>query len=63
MAYWASMRGENFGLEETGCPKIGECLGNETGVGKWMVELPHRSTGEGGGMEGLWRGNRVGDII
>jgi hypothetical protein len=57
------MRGENFGLEETGCPKIGECLGNETGVGKWMVELPHRSTGEGGGMEGLWRGNRVGDII
>jgi hypothetical protein len=38
------------------CPSIGECQGGEVGIGEWVGEHPHRSSGRGGRIEGFCGG-------
>jgi hypothetical protein len=48
---WPLMGGEALGLVEILCPSIGECLGQELGVGGLG------SRGRGEGIEDFQRGN------
>jgi hypothetical protein len=48
---WSSMGGEALGPEKALCPIIGECQGQESGVGGLM------SRGKEKGIGDFWRGN------
>jgi hypothetical protein len=48
---WSPMREKALGPVKVLCPSVGECQGQEAGVG----ELVSRGWGEGGGF---WRGNQ-----
>jgi hypothetical protein len=43
---------EDLGLTKIICPSIGECQGQEAGVGGWV-----REQGEREGIGDFWRGN------
>ena len=47
------MGGEAFGPVKARCRSVVECQGGEAGVGRWVGEHPHRSSGKGMGW-GFW---------
>ena len=47
---WSSIGGEPLGPVKVICPSIGDCQGQEAGVGRLEQE-------EGGGYREFWRGN------
>ena len=51
------MGGEVLGPVKARCSSVGECRGKEVGVGRWVVEHPHRTRGQ----EGRDRGFLVGE--
>jgi hypothetical protein len=46
------MEGEVLGPVKDRFPRVGECQGDEVGVGGWEGEHPHRSRGKGMGWGG-----------
>jgi hypothetical protein len=45
---------------------MSQCRGiesGETGVARWVEELPHRSRGREGGIGGFWKGRKLGKRI
>jgi hypothetical protein len=51
------MGGETLGPVKALFPNVGECEGREAGVGRWVEEHPHRSSGREDGIQVFQRGN------
>ena len=43
------MGGETLGPVKAQCPSVGECQSREAGMGGWVGEHSHRTTGRGRG--------------
>ena len=52
-----SVGGVALGPEGVQCPSVGECKGWKVGVGRWVVEHPHRGREKEDGIGGFWRGD------
>jgi hypothetical protein len=53
------MGGEALGYVKAIYPSVGECQSWEAGVGRCVLEHPHRSRGRGEGIRGFQSRNQV----
>jgi hypothetical protein len=52
-----SMGGKTLDPMKAQCPSVGEWEGREVGIGGWVGENPHRSSGRGNGIGDIQKGN------
>ena len=57
------MGGESLGPGKAPCPSVGERQGGEVGVGGWVGEHPHRSSGREDGIGGFQKETEKEDNI